>query len=137
MPVKSFTNLGILLGIMLSVLLLSVPGGQAADMTDFEAAYDGLCQKIKQCAFTRMQEEQNITEEMRSMVEGMLSTMCENVMKFTESEVDQYHELVGPATACMESMTDLSCGQILEEQTKTEECAEFEAASKEYDANSN
>lgn len=100
-------------------------------MQALEVASDKLCQKVKQCTFEQMQREQGITPQMRTMVEGMLSSMCENLMEFNEA--DTYHELVEPATACMDSMSALSCEDIEENDMQTAECEEYEALAKKYE----
>ncbi|RDV24466.1 hypothetical protein DXV75_13655 [Alteromonas aestuariivivens] len=112
--------------------LLQAGSAASSELDEFESAYNGLCQKIKQCAFEHMQEEQGVSQEMRSMVDGMLSAMCENMMKFTESDVEQYQELARPAASCMNSMTELPCSKLLEDRAVTAECKAFEAEAEKY-----
>ncbi len=102
----------------------------SASIEDLQEASMALCEKVKQCTFEQMQAKEGIPPEMRSMVEGMLNTMCKDFIKF--DEVDRDHELVEPALACMESMSALSCEQLQEDNMATPACEAYERAAKAY-----
>lgn len=102
----------------------------AATVEALQDASMELCEKVKQCTFEQMQAQEGIAPEMRSMVEGMLNTMCKDFIKF--DEVDRDHELVEPALACMKSMSALSCDQLQEDNMATPACEAYERAAKAY-----
>ncbi len=105
-----------------------------ADMKAFEMASDQLCEKVKQCTFEQMQREQGLTPEMRGMVDEVLENMCGNLQQF--SELETTHELIEPATACMQSMANLSCNEIEESNMQTDSCKKYEEMAKRYHSQS-
>lgn len=115
--------------VLLSSVIISA-NAYSASVKELQDASMMLCEKVKQCTFEQMQAEQGISSEMRSMVEGMLNTMCKDFIKF--DEVDRDHELVEPALACMKSMSALSCDQLQEDNMATPACEAYERVAKAY-----
>ena len=101
--------------------LLAATSASAEELT--KAAL-GLCEKVKSCA---MQEiaEQDLTPEMRQMMQPMLDNMC-TTMQQGIGEIPTGHELYKPAVACMRSMEQLSCEQMQNQSDQgTPECQKY------------
>ena len=94
------------------------------------AAMD-LCEKVKGCAMQQIAQE-DLTPEMRQMMEPMLEGMCAN-MRASIGEVPTGHTLYQPAVACMRSMSKLSCEQMQNpEQMQTPACEEYQKKVQEH-----
>jgi len=107
-------------------LVLTMPV-RSDDLTT--AAMD-LCEKVKSCAMAQMAEE-DITPEMREMMQPMLDNMCESVQS-SMGDVPTGHALYGPALACMRSMEKVSCQQMQNpDGMKTPECDKYEKLARE------
>lgn len=92
------------------------------------AALD-LCEKVKACSMAQMNEE-DLTPEMRQMMEPMLENMCAS-MQAGVQQVPPGHELYQPAVDCMRSMAVLSCEAMMDsEQIVTPQCKEYEESVK-------
>lgn len=88
------------------------------------AALD-LCEKVKACSMAQINEE-DLTPELRQMMEPMLENMCAN-MQAGVQEVPSGHELYQPAVDCMRSMAALSCEAMMDsEQMVTPQCKDYE-----------
>ena len=100
---------------------------------DITSAVSGLCEKVRSCAMSQVAEE-DLTPEMRQMMQPMLDTMCDN-MQSRVQEVSPGHPLYQPAVACMRSMEALSCEAMRSgENLQTKECEAYEELAKEYSA---
>jgi hypothetical protein len=121
-------------------LLISL--GFAAGLASFPAHSDsmtdaalGLCEKVKSCAMAQI-DEQDLTPEIRQMMQPMLDGMCAN-MQSSVGEFSPGHPLYVPAEACMRSMETLSCDMIQDPaQVETPECQKFTAMAKEAQSDS-
>lgn len=104
------------------VFLASTLSVSADEITDSALA---LCEKVKACSMAQINEE-DLTPELRQMMEPMLENMCANMQSRVQA-VPQGHALYDPAVACMDSMSTLSCEQMMDsEQALTPECSEYE-----------
>ena len=84
-----------------------------------------LCEKVKACSMAQVNEE-DLTPELRQMMEPMLENMCANMQARVQA-VPEGHTHYAPAVACMDSMSALSCEQMMSsEQVVTPECREYE-----------
>jgi hypothetical protein len=93
-----------------------------------------LCEKVKSCAIAQMNQEE-MTPEMRQMVQPMLDNMCVSVQSGVE-EVPKDHALYPQGLACMRSLAQLSCEQIMEmEDSTTAECRKYEEMAGQAQAN--
>lgn len=108
---------------------------QASNVDKMNAAFNELCDKMEQCAMEQMGKEQDLTPEMRSMIEGMIEGMCKNMMDV--GEVNEYAELVDPAVACIDSMTSKSCSELQGDNVQTPECKAYERQAEEFGADFN
>ena len=90
-----------------------------------ESAGADLCEKVKTCALAEI-DKQDMTPEMREMMEPMLENMCVG-MRQGMDQVPMDHQLYKPAVACMRSMANLSCTQLQDgNQVQTPECVKYQ-----------
>lgn len=116
-----------------TVLLSLVATAPAALADELGDAAQALCEKVKSCAIEQM-EGQEITPEMRQMMQPMLDGMCAQV-RGRVGEVPTGHPMYKPAVACMQSMQSLSCDSMQDAgQVITPECEEYEKLARESDA---
>ncbi len=105
----------------LSIALIITPLAGADALTD---AAEGLCQRVKTCAVHELAEEE-LTPEVREMMEPMLNNMCAN-MRSRIGDVPESSELYDPAIACMRSMEALTCTQMKDPVAlETDDCKSF------------
>ena len=105
---------------LLFVILFSVSAH--ADSVD----YDKVCAKLKQCALEEY-DNSGAPPEMKDMLIGMIDSQCSAMMSSYSTTLDQ-HGLVDEANACVKSMYELSCSDLMgqEGEPETPECKEFE-----------
>lgn len=98
---------------------------------EYSGATLALCEKVKSCALEQM-GQQEITPEVRQMMQPMLDNMCSQMAVEVE-EVASGHALYKPALACMKSMAALSCADMQSQDgPHTEACKEYEALAEKY-----
>lgn len=108
-----------------AVLVAAAVSANAATADDLGAAATSLCEKVKTCALQQMNQQQ-MTPQMRQMIEPSLESMCAS-MNGQMAEVPQGHELYKPAVACMRSMAQQSCSDIMNAaQNMTPACKDYE-----------
>ena len=111
------------LKVIAAVLAVALAGPLAAD--ELAEASRGLCDNVKTCALEQM-AAQELTPEMREMMEPMLANMCTQ-MNSQIKDVPTDHGLYKPAVACIRSMQSLTCEQMQNGmQTQTPECQQYE-----------
>jgi hypothetical protein len=115
------------------IAVLGVLGSGTASADDLTEAAGALCEKIKVCSMAQI-DQQDLTPEMREMMEPMLENMCVS-MKQGVQEVPTGHELYQPAVECMRSMAALSCDDFQDDsKVETPACKKYqELAEKSYD----
>jgi hypothetical protein len=102
----------------------------ADDYTDASLA---LCEKVKSCAIAQM-GEQEITPEVRQMMQPMLDNMCTSMLA-NLPEVAKDHATFKPAMACMSSLEALSCEEMQGQNgSATPACKEYEELAEKYDS---
>lgn len=117
----------------LLVLSLFIPALASAD--DITSAAKDLCEKVRSCAMSQVAEE-DLTPELRQMMEPMLDNMCAN-MQSKVQEVATGHPLYQPSIACMRSMEALSCEDMQDPaRMQTPECEAYEKLARETAAES-
>ncbi len=111
---------------LLPLLLLGLGTSAMASKSEFNEVSDALCGKMKECAFGAMQEKNNISPDMKAMVEKMLDDTCKS-MKDAYSPAMESHELYEPAVACIRSLSVMSCGAMktMNRESPTPECKTF------------
>ena len=99
----------------------------SANARSLSEATTQLCEKIKTCGQKAI-AEQDIPPEMRQMMEGMFSGMCQSmVAPYVVSA--QHAGLEKKAIACIESIETQTCTNLMENDgAETPECKELEAA---------
>lgn len=112
------------LAVLLTLLISQTAYGDAIN-----DASQRLCDKMKTCIYQQMDVEENVTPQMKQMVENMVVGMCTNMMD--TSSILGKQDLVEPAVACLDSMSQKSCSE-LENNTETPECVEFEKLTGQY-----
>ena len=118
------------LKVIAAVLAAALAGPLAAD--ELADASRALCDNVKSCALEQM-ASQELTPEMRQMMEPMLANMCTQMNSEIE-EVPTGDGLYKPALACIRSMQSLTCEQLQDGtgmQTQTPECQEYEKLARE------
>lgn len=122
------TNLYLACLMFATVTAVSAP--RADEITD---AALSLCEKVKACAMAEMKKEE-LTAEMRQMMQPMLDSMCANMQARVKS-VPSGDALYEPAVACMRSMEALSCKEMQSDKANTPACQTYEKMAREaYDA---
>jgi len=112
-------------------LALLVGAALPAWADTIEAAASDLCEHVRACAMAQVKEE-DMTPEMRQMMEPMLDNMCAN-MQSKVQEVPMNHELYQPAVACMRSMTEVSCADFQNgDKLQTPPCDEYQRLAEKY-----
>jgi hypothetical protein len=113
-----------------SLVMLLCTASVAAD--SLESAANDLCEKVKACSLAEL-NEQDLTPEMKAMMEPMLENMCA-AMRQGIQEVPVEHQMYAPAVACMRSMASLSCADFQDDsKVETRECITYrEMAEKAY-----
>ncbi|NOR40797.1 MAG: hypothetical protein GQ537_06290 [Gammaproteobacteria bacterium] len=113
----------------LSLLFIALLVSSSARADDIADAALGLCEKVKSCAMAQIAKE-DLTPEMRQMMQPMLDNMCANMQGKVEA-VPSGHAMYAPAVACMRSMEALSCEAMQGEQVRTPECKTYEKLARE------
>jgi hypothetical protein len=92
-----------------------------------------LCEKIKSCALAEL-EGQDMSADMKSMVLSSMDGMCQAMAtEFSNENVKEYEDLRKQATACMVSLSSLSCPQLMDGATDTPECVALEKSAAKYE----
>lgn len=113
-----------------AVVFLLAPTPAAAD--DLGNAMNVFCEMIKSCTLVQMGKQQNLTPEIRQMVENQMQTMCVGVQQQYVAAT-RTHELYEPAVACMRSMSALECPQLQSANADaTPACATYKEKAKNY-----
>lgn len=111
-------------------LLLAVPMLANANTDKLSAAATKVCNTIKSCALAEVQQSDDLTPEMQAMMVNMADRLCQT-MVFTDNVAD-HHELAEPATACLQSISNLSCDALMDGEVKTPACDHYEQLVEKY-----
>ena len=98
---------------------------------DFAQAADALCQKQRSCLMGQM-SGQEMPPQMRQMMLQMVDGMCQSMQQNYATAGAQGHPLYDQATACMRSLSSLSCQAMENGQVETQECQEYERQAANY-----
>lgn len=114
-----------------SLALAGLLAPALASADDIASAAQDLCEKVRSCAMAQVAEE-DMTPELRQMMEPMLDNMCAN-MQSKVQEVNTGHPLYQPSIACMRSMAALSCEEMQDQAgMQTSECEAYEELARKY-----
>jgi hypothetical protein len=113
---------------LIAFTLVAILPARADDLT---AASLDLCEKVKSCAMSQV-AEQDLTPQMREMMQPMLDNMCAN-MQSRIGEVPTGHEMYEPALACMRSMEEKMTCEMMQDpdNMRTPECEAYEKLAQE------
>ncbi|MBL1319525.1 MAG: hypothetical protein COA63_000500 [Methylophaga sp.] len=116
---------------ILAILLLNAIQTASADTIDQQSLQ--LCEKIKSCALAEL-EGHDMSADMKSMVLSSMDGMCQAMAtEFSNDSIKEYDDLRKQATACMTSLSALSCPQLMDGATDTPECVALEKSAAEYE----
>ncbi|MFW5427316.1 MAG: hypothetical protein ACKE8R_08705 [Methylophagaceae bacterium] len=116
---------------IIALLFLSAIQIASADTIDQQSLQ--LCEKIKSCALTEL-EGQEMSADMKSMVLSSMDGMCAAMAtEFSNESIKEYEDLRQQASACMASLSSLSCPQLMDGATDTPECVALEKSAAEYE----
>jgi len=116
---------------IIAMLLLSAVQIASADTIDQQSLQ--LCEKIKSCALTEL-EGQDMSADMKSMVLSSMDGMCQAMAtEFSNESIKEYDDLRQQASACMASLSSLSCPQLMDGATDTPECVALEKSASKYE----
>lgn len=112
------------------ILLMLWASGAQADVEALNAAAQKMCDKTKMCLKQEMSDSQDIPPGMENMMSAMVDEMCR---QFTlVADVHEYHELVEPATACLNSMEQRSCDDLINSEDDTQACKAYQSIADSY-----
>ena len=98
---------------------------------DFEQQSLKLCNKIKSCALADLDTE-DLSAEMKTMIMASMDGMC-TMMIAQYSGADKDIELHQEIAACMDSLSPLSCEDLMEGDSDTPACLELERLAATYE----
>ncbi len=114
------------------VTALAVSNPAAADSA-FSTEISALCEKTKACAIAEMKK--SLPPNMQEMAMGMVSQACVSIeQSYAYLENGEYADLVDSATACMKSMSSLSCEELMNDP-ETQACKDYEKEAEKYETN--
>ena len=117
----------------IGLYLLAIALPTAANANEFAEATNALCQKTKACALETMGSQEGISPDMKAMIMQSLDGVCASIEQQFNQDMLSQHELVGPATACMQSMSKLSCAEMEEmSEDSTKECKDYYEQAQSY-----
>ncbi|MFS1704698.1 hypothetical protein FJ444_04285 [Aestuariibacter sp. GS-14] len=119
-------NKGLFLGVSAMISASALAG-----VNELNQAATQLCSKVKVCIQQEVAGNGDIPASMKVMVDNMVSQMCQQFVSI--AEFNEYHELVEPATACLESMAVQNCATLMESEQETPACAEYQKIADKYE----
>lgn len=122
---KSNPILTLLSGLGLCCVLLS-----NVAHADLDQSMDQMCEKIKTCGKAEL-AKQDMSAEMQQMMIGMFDGMCQSMFAPHMMTVGKAG-LEDKAEACVDSMVDASCDELMADSKEftSAACEEFEQAAK-------
>lgn len=116
-----------------TLLAAFVFSSQAIAESEFATEISALCEKTKSCAVAEMKK--SLPPNMQEMAIGMVSQACASIeQSYAYLENGKHADLVDSATACMKSMSSLSCEELLDDP-ETQACKDYEKEAEKYDSN--
>ncbi len=116
-----------------ALLATVVFSAQTIAESQFGTEVSTLCEKTKSCAIAEMKK--SLPANMQEMAMGMVSQACVSIeQNYAHIENGQHADLVKSATACMKSMSNLSCEELLDDP-ETQACKDYEKEAAKYESN--
>ena len=104
--------------------LLAAATFSATSHAGLKESSEALCQKFRECAYAEMEQEE-LTPEMKAMMEGMLNQMCASFVPSAEMAMGNA-VLERKAEACFNSMQSMSCDALTNMEGETPACRDLE-----------
>lgn len=118
--------------ILIAGILIAITSSSWANK-EFDVEMSALCEKTKSCAIAEMKK--SLPPEMQEMAIGMAAQACTAIQQSYSylAQQGQYAELMSSATACMKSMSTLSC-EALMDGPETQACKDYEKKAEKFQA---
>lgn len=117
-------------GILLVGGLSALSFHAVADIAALNTAASKLCDKSKMCLKQEMAAGEELPPGMETMINNMLDEMCKQYISI--ADLGQQHEVIEPATACLNSMAEKSCDDLLNADAQTPACQRLENVAEKY-----
>ena len=117
-------------GVLLGCMLMGFSAAALADLAALNDAAKKLCKKSKVCLQQEMAAEDDLPPGMAAMLDNMMGELCKQYMSI--ATVGENHEIIEPATACLNSMADKSCDELLNGEETTAACRRYESVAENY-----
>ncbi|MDG6097171.1 hypothetical protein EXU34_06915 [Alteromonas sp. ZYF713] len=117
-------------GLLVGCMLMGFSAGVLADLAALNDAAKKLCNKSKVCLQQEMAAEDDLPPGMAAMLDNMMGELCKQYMSI--ATVGENHEIIEPATACLNSMANKSCDELLNGEETTAACQRYESVAENY-----
>lgn len=117
-------------GLWLATVLLGASFAATADVAALNDAANKLCEKSKMCLQQEMAASEDLPPGMAAMVSGMIEELCNQYISI--ASVGEHHEIIEPATACLNSMASKSCDDLMNSDEETPACQRYEKIAEKY-----
>ena len=101
-----------------------------ADSAALNNAVTKLCDKSKMCVGQEMSANDEFPPEMKAMMLNMVEEICGQYMSI--ADLGDEHELIEPATECLNSMANQSCDALLNSDEETAACKRYSELAENY-----
>ncbi|GGF54780.1 hypothetical protein [Alteromonas lipolytica] len=117
-------------GLIWASALLCCSSQAVADIAALNDAAHKMCEKSKMCAKQQMAAAGDLPPGMEAMMTNALEEMCKQYTVI--AQVGEGHEIVEPATDCLNSLASMSCDQLMNSDGETAACQRYEAIAEKY-----
>lgn len=111
--------------ILVFILLACIGATTLADELSIELG--NMCQKLKTCSLEKVEASQQLSPEMKKQMEAMFDKTCAGMEQNYKSGISAFPQHYKSALACVKSMANASCEQVMDRKQKSKECKEYEA----------
>ena len=101
-----------------------------ADSAALNNAATKLCDKSKMCVGREMSANDEFPPEMKAMMLNMVEEICGQYMSI--ADLGDEHELIEPATECLNSMANQGCDALLNSDEETTACKRYSELAENY-----
>ncbi|MCZ4240099.1 hypothetical protein ACE414_05370 [Alteromonas macleodii] len=115
------------------ILALVLTGYSICVLADSEAlnnAATKLCDKSKMCIGQEMSANDEFSPKMKAMLSNMVEEICGQYMSI--ADLGDEHELIEPATECLNSMANQGCDALLNSDEETTACKRYSELAENY-----
>ena len=127
------TELNFMLNKRKIILALVLTGYSISIFADTAALNDAatkLCDKSKMCIGREMKNNEEFPPEMKAMMSNMIDEICAQYM--TIADFGDEHELIAPATECLNSMANQDCETLLNSDEESLACKRYSELAESY-----